>query len=244
MLKQALSIILATSITTSLLAEWSPYNKLSERKNTTIYVASIQFPAIIKQLPSVRAFFDGNIVNCEQDGNRVVLTFSADRNTRKLNVLVVEKSSFEVEEKTNTVKHLKIKPSDAYKFWSLELMHKQNTEAIAHKLVGGIKLNSDEKSPYYWVINKNVIDPTGKVPGHTLVIIYDPELFTPDLEGDGSSVELPKFVITSNISEADLNELSTRCLISALELAPIHARYECTVHHPTANRDRVMIATT
>lgn len=244
MLTKIFNIVLLTLVViTPVRAEWSPYNKLSERKNTTIYVASMQFPSGIKQLPDIRAYFGGYKVNCEKDGDRILFTISADRNTRKLYLLVVENSSFETEEKTNTIKYLKIKPSDAYKLWSLELMHKKSSDVFEKKIVGGIKLNSDEKSPYFWIVNEEtILDNTGRIPDNTLIIVYDPKLI--DHLEDGleanSSIALPKLFISSkilNLSAGDLEDLSTRYLLSALDCDAIHARCEYEVtHHPTANR--------
>ena len=161
-------------------------------------MASIQFPSTIKELPDIRAYFAGTKALCEKDDalHRLLFTISAERTMLKLYILVAENPSFHFDE---TVRYLKSKPNDAYKLWSVELMHKKQTEVAGSKAVGGIKLNKDE-SPYYWIIHEQTIDEkTGKIPDNTLVIKYNPKLVD-HLEG-GSSVELPKIMMASNILE-------------------------------------------
>ncbi len=215
---------------------------LAERpRSSTIYVASIQFPNDIQQVPNIQGFFGGYKISGEEDNDlhRVLFTISTERSMRKLYLLVVEKNSFESED--NTIKYLKIKPTDSYKLWSLELMHKNNTPLMESKTVGGIKFNSEEKSPYFWIIHEETVDEvTGKIPDNTLVVIYDPK-FIDHLEG-GSSVELPKMVISPNIlqlvgSEQNLQDISTRYILSALDCRTIHASCERVVtRHPDASR--------
>lgn len=216
-------------------------------RNTTLYVASLQFPSVIKELPDIRAYFAGSKITCEKDKelHRLLFTISTERSLRKMYLLVVENSFFETEE--NTVKYLKIKPSNQYKLWSLELMHKKNAEALESKVVGGIKLNADEKSPYFWIIHEENVDPiTGQIPDNTLIVTYDPKLID-HLEG-GSGVELPKMIIASNIldivgSEEKLQDLSARYLLSALDSDAVHARSEYVItQHPSVNR--ITICTT
>jgi hypothetical protein len=238
MLKRILRAMLLTiSLATPIFAEWSPHSRLSERKSTTIYVASVQFPSIIKELPKMRAYFGGRKVVCETDGDRLVFTIETDRSMRKLYLLIVEDHSFKFDE---TIRYLKIKPNTDYKLWSLELIHKKNTEVVAPKLVGGIKLDTDEKSPYYWIIREEILDgTTGQIPDNTIILRYNPN-FVDHLEESRSSVDLPRIVIASDIlkkvgSEANLHELSTRYLLSALECDTIHGRDNYVISRPTAN---------
>lgn len=246
MLKQTfITILLTLTIATPLLADWSPHARLSERKNTTIYVASVQFPSAIKELPSIRAYFAGRKISGEPDGDQLLFTIETDRSMRKLYLLVVEDVSFAFDE---TVQHLKLKPDTRYKLWSLELMHKKNSNYVPHKLAGGIKLNGDDSSPYFWIMHEELIDMrTGRVPDYAIVILYDPSFFETDLIG-GSSVYLPKLMISSNIlkrvgSEEKLHEISTRFLLSALNCDTLHATPKYAIEqHPTTNR--IMVVTT
>lgn len=217
-------------------------------RNTTIYIASIQFPASIKQLPDVCAYFSGSKISCKKDNDlhRIFFDISTERSMQKLYLLVVENSSFKTED--NTVKYLKVKSNDAYKLWSLELMHKKNrTNAIEQKVVGGIKLNSDEESPYYWIIHEEAIpEHTGQIPDNTLIMLYKPE-FIRGLEG-GSGVKLPTVIVASNVlelvgSEEKLHDLSISYVLSSLDLNTFHAQSTDEIkHHPTGNR--ITICTT
>ena len=131
MLKQSLiPILLTLTVATPLLADWSPHARLSERKNTTIYVASVQFPAAIKEIPSIRAYFAGRKISGEADGDQLLFTIETDRSMRKLYLLVVDDVSFAFDE---TVQYLKLKSDTRYKLWSLELMHKKNSNYAPHK---------------------------------------------------------------------------------------------------------------
>lgn len=246
MLKQALAtILLSLTLAAPLIADWSPHARLSERKNTTIYVASVQFPAAVKELPSIRAYFAGRKISGEPDGDQLLFTIETDRSMRKLYLLVVEDISFAFDE---TVQYLKLKPNTEYKLWSLELMHKKNSNNTPHKLAGGIKLNGDDSSPYFWIMHEELIDMrTGRVPDNTIVVLYDPSFFETDLTG-GSSVYLPKLMISSNIlkrvgSEEKLHEISTRFLLSALNSDTLHATPKYAIEqHPSTNR--IMVVTT
>jgi hypothetical protein len=246
MLKQAfMPILLTLTLATSLRADWSPHARLSERKNTTIYVASVQFPAAIKELPSIRAYFGGRKISGEPDGDQLLFTIETDRSMRKLYLIVVEDISFAFDE---TVQYLKLKSDTRYKLWSLELMHKKNSNHPPHKVAGGIKLNGDDSSPYFWIMHEELLDTrTGRVPDNAIVILYDPSFFEGDLIG-GSSVYLPKLMISSNIlkrvgSEEKLHEISTRFLLSALNPDTLHASPKYAIEqHPTTNR--IMVVTT
>jgi len=240
MLKRTLAIWLTVSATISATPDWSPHARLSERKNTTIYVASVQFPAIIKELPTMRAYFAGKKITCEVDGDRLLFTIETERNMRKLYILVVEDNSFKYDE---TVQYLRVKPGTPYKFWSLELVHKKNNRTIAPKLVGGIKLNQDETSPYFWIIHEETIDEaTGRIPDNTMILRYHPS-FVGHLEESDSSVNLPTLVIVPNIlklvgSEKNLHEISTRYILSALDYCDtIHDRQTYAIEqHKDVNR--------
>lgn len=246
MLKHAFMTILLTLTLAPLMhADWSPHARLSERKNTTIYVASIQFPTAIKELPSIRAYFRGRKISGEAEGDQLLFTIETDRSMRKLYLLVVEDVSFAFDE---TVQYLKLKPDTGYKLWSLELMHKKNSNHNPHKLAGGIKLNTDDSSPYFWIMHEELIDArSGRIPDNSIVILYDPSFFESDLIG-GSSVYLPKLMVSSNIlkrvgSEEKLHEISTRFLLSALNSDTLHARPEYVIEqHKDTNR--IMVVTT
>ncbi len=240
MLKGTLRTVLITiSLVTPIFANQSRNNTLRDLpRNTNIYVASIQFPPAIKELPDIRAYFAGTKPICEKDNalHRLLFTISAERTMLKLYILVAENPSFHFDE---TVQYLK-QPNDAYKLWSVELMHKKQPEASGSKTVGGIKLNKDE-SPYSWIIHEQTIDEkTGKIPDNTLVIKYNPKLVD-HLEG-GSGAELPKIMMASNIlelvgSKEKLHDLSISYVLSALDLDTIHARCEQEIkYHPNVNR--------
>jgi hypothetical protein len=245
MLKQTLAILLTLTTATPLLADWSPHARLSERKNTTIYVASVQFPTAIKELPSIRAYFRGHKISGEIDGDKIYFSIETDRSMHQLYLLVVDDISFAFDE---TVQYLKLKPEAHYKLWSLELKHKKNNNLIPRKVAGGIKLNDDDASPYFWIMHEEMIDArSGRVPDNAIVILYDPSFFESDLIG-GSSVYLPKLMISSNIlkrvgSEEKLHEISTRFLLSALNPDTLHASPKYVIEqHPTTNR--IMVVTT
>ena len=133
----------------------------------------------------------------------------------KLYILVAENPSFHFDE---TVQYLK-QPNDAYKLWSVELMHKKQPEASGSKTVGGIKLNKDE-SPYSWIIHEQTIDEkTGKIPDNTLVIKYNPKLVD-HLEG-GSGAELPKIMMASNILSSSDQKRSCMIFQSVMFSPPL-----------------------
>ena len=104
------------------------------------------------------------------------------------------------------------------------------------------------KSPYYWIMHEELIDlRSGRIPDYTIVILYEPSFFERDLTG-GSSVYLPKLMISSNIlkrvgSEEKLHEISTRFLLSALNADTLHTspQYAIEQHKDT---NRIMVVTT
>lgn len=245
-------MITKISRSTLFMAVMLSFSSLSYSRTTTIYVATLAFPAIIQELPNMRAYFEGHKLTGQKDPehHRVLFNVPAERSMIELYVLICEESSFESED--NTIKYLKIDPKKPYKLWHMTLMHKDRAisrEPKKHTAVGKIQFQTepDEDSPYYWIIQEEVVpEKTGRLPDNTLIILYNPA-FIDHLEG-GSAIELPRLVLTSELlalvgSEKDLHELSARYLLSALDLDPFHEAVRSEIKQDTRT-NRITINTT
>lgn len=190
-----------------------------------LYMGTVQFPKDIKIIPPVRVYCAGNKIKAETNDTAKRITFavpSEDKRRSHFTLIITETIQFESEE--NTIKYLKIKSGQSYKFYSLELvkkeMHSDDTE-------GYLK---PKEPTYEWVVQEqkiSLID--GHIPDDAIIICFKPD-YVKSLEG-GNAVEFPKIIIKNDIlqlagSEAKLDDLSIKLLLSSLDSDAIHANLQ------------------
>ncbi|BDC35102.1 hypothetical protein Noda2021_10600 [Candidatus Dependentiae bacterium Noda2021] len=190
----------------------------------TVFSGTIQFPLAVKKVPDVRVYCAGRKICGELDHETKKISFAiSDYRQRTFFYLAIASAKnigYELAvPNSNTIKYLKVDPTQPYKFYAIELVlipEDANTETAS-------------KSPtmvYKWLIKEIELPTTGQMPDDTIIVCYDPN-YVERLDG-GSSFEFPKIVIKPDIlsivgSESTLHQESAKILLSTLDLDTIHA---------------------
>jgi hypothetical protein len=190
---------------------------------TSLMVGTIQFPHSIKTIPMVRVYSCGKKIPfqlCEADNEAKQFMFRVPQLIKQTRfcVLVTQEVHFAAHaskdqtRKNNTIDYLKVIPGQPYKFYELALT---NT------------LDEHDKTIPTWAIKNRALDPhTGKIPDEAIIICYDPNCIA-TLSG-GSAFEFPTITLKPDLiallgSEVELQNLSNKLLLSAIDSDTVHA---------------------
>lgn len=208
---------------------------------TSLMVGTIQFPQSITTIPAIRVYSCGKKIPfqlCEVDHEAKQFMFRIPQITKnsQFYILVSQEIHFAAQAhknqclKSNTIDHLKVLPNQAYSFYELTLT--DTKDAL------------DKITPK-WIIEKKELDKsTGKIPDETIIICYDP--FCIDFLSGGSAFELPTITLKSNLiallgSEKELQTLSNKMLISAIDSDTVHATIKPKYQQKTSSKSHVTL---
>lgn len=219
-----------------------------------LFIGSLQFPKSVHKVPNVRVYCGGNkALNCETSDSAKSATFTIPEDKRRthFSVVITETFSWESIEDTNTIKFLKIDEDQAYKFYRLELVKK---EQPALDFENNYPYQSQNKKPkqdtatYEWIIQQETLsfDDGWRIPDDAIIVCFNPE-YVDKLKG-GSVVELPKIVVKNNVlklagSEDMLHAKSIELLLASLDTDALHANIQQEVKQDYQRRTRVTIIT-
>ena len=201
-----------------------------------LFIGSIQFPADIALVPSIRVFCGGNKIACEKDNvaKRISFTIPEDKRRTIVPFIITQSVQFEVEKDTNTIKYLKLPQRQSYKLYILELLKiAKKYDCQEERTSVAQRADQDLGYVYEWKIReeKNSLS-DGRIPDDAVVMYFNPE-YVETLSG-GNGFELPRVVIKKNLlalagSEEKLHDFSKSLVLSSLDLNAIHANVESQV---------------
>lgn len=186
----------------------------------SLFIGNIVFPSTLEMVPSIRIYYAGRKIICENDDFGKKVTFSIPEHKQRTFFFLLITPHIEFASHENTVPFLKLKKGAPYKFFAMELvMHEVSKK---RKTPG----SNEKQYAYSWVvkpIDLSVVD--GRIPDETIIVRYNPE-FVSALEG-GSMIEFPKIIINPDIikmvgSETKLHEYSNRWFLASLNTDTIH----------------------
>lgn len=214
--------IIKLLLTTTLLIPF--LNNAIEEK--TLFIGSIQFPASVQVIPSVRIYYAGRKISTEMnaDGNRILFSIPEQKNRTLFYLLITPE--FQFVSKENTIEYLKLKSRMPYQFYVIELMATQEAAPTNKRQRFSITGSETNSTKYQWNIKELPLNlPSNRIPDETIIICFDPS-YVEKLQG-GNAVEFPKIIIKPDLltllgSEQKLHELSTSWFLAALNTDTIH----------------------
>ena len=196
---------------------------------------SIEFPKTIKTVPSIRIYYLGQIVSTNIDSINKSLSYNISKagNPTQFNVLITPQIGFGFLPSkyqstiSNTPTFLKLKPRMPYKFYSFQLVSAQN----------------HGKLTYHWQIEeKQVDDPSLKIPDDAIVICLNPEWISIK---SSTTCELPSISISPRSLELcgfeqGLHDALAKIRLIALDSDRMHSVQEEV--HVKQQENRLIIA--
>jgi hypothetical protein len=186
----------------------------------SLFIGNIVFPGTLEMVPSIRIYYAGRKISCENDDYSKKVTFSIPEYKQRTFFFLLITPHIEFASHENTVPFLKLKKGSPYKFFAMELVAQETPKK--RKGLGG----SETQRTYSWVIKPiDLSGVDGRIPDETIIVRYNPDFVTA-LEG-GSMIEFPKIIINPDIikfvgSEAKLHEYSNRWFLASLNTDTIH----------------------
>lgn len=213
----------------------------STKATTSLMVGTIQFPQSIATVPAIRVYSCGKKIPfqlCEVDHESKQFMFRIPQITKnsQFYILVSQEIHFSAQAsknqnlKSNTIDYLKVLPNQLYAFYELTLT---STKDALDKVI-----------PKWIIEKKNLDTSTGKVPDETIIICYDP--FCIDSLSGGSTFELPTITLKPNLltllgSEKELQTLSNKMLISAIDSDTVHATIKPKYQQKNSNKSHTTL---
>ena len=200
----------------------------------SLVMGMIQFPRILKKIPSVRIYYGGKIVNSHAHEGIAKVTFEVSKNNRQSTfyLLITEHIQYQVKTfadkswQSNTIDYLQLPPQQPYKFYRLELLPDALETMDTMEIPKQQTRQTEKDNRYHWKVYEEQLPTTGKIPDETIVVCYFPEAIT--IRNGGSKLELPAIAIKHNVidwmgSEEKLHEESIKLQIASLDTDTIHA---------------------
>jgi hypothetical protein len=212
-------------------------------------LGTVQFPAPVERIPSLRVYYAGHQIPIEVQQDTKQVTFSIPRGPgqNKFYVLVSEWVNFASLASChpaithNTVEYCKVANDRPYKLFELELVEESHSNE--NILTAPASQTKKENAVYRWIITEHkLVHENLRMPDMTVIVLYNPD-FVETLKG-GSAFELPTIALRSDLlsvvgSERKLHALSNELLISAIDLDTVHTALAQTIK---VDNQRTLIA--
>ena len=184
-----------------------------------IILGSIKFPAQLDSIEPISMYYDGRTINGSVHDLMHKITFELPVMTGQYGIYVlvvntlpihVHKPKIADNVQQNTIDYLKVPDNEPYVLYELVLVP-----------------DASGSTHVRWHITEKELPVSGKIPDHTLIVVYSPDLIE-GLEG-GSQLELPTIVLNNSLVALshDLDVYAQN--IRYQQLAAIDAN---TVHTP------------
>ena len=168
-----------------ILGRQAPLHAFGEK---SFFIGNIVFPSSVEMVPSIRVYYAGRKIVCENDDFGKKVTFSIPEYKQRTFFFLLITPDIAFSSHENTVPFLKLNKKAPYKFFAMELVAQEMPKKRKRSGANEKQLN------YAWVIKQidlSVVD--GRIPDETIIVRYNPE-FVSALEG-GSMIEFPKIII-------------------------------------------------
>lgn len=214
---------------------------------SSLMVGTVQFPQSVKTVPVIRIYSCGKKIPlqlCEIDNESKQFIFRIPQIMKQtqFHLLITQEIHFETRTykhlsiENNTINYLKVLPHQSYAFYEITLTETKD---------------QSDKTLSSWIIEKKELDQkTGKIPDETIIVCYD-SFYVDFLSGESSSAgespfTLPTITLKSNLlsllgSEQELQKLSNKMLLSAIDSDTVHAPIKPRYQHTTNNKTHVTL---
>ncbi|MFC1845592.1 hypothetical protein ACFLX2_00515 [Candidatus Dependentiae bacterium] len=204
---------------------------------STVLPCTIEFPKVVKDVPQVCIYHEGERFACEIDkeGKRVCFTIPVDRGCTTFHLLVTSNLQCESSEE-NTVQYLKTDSEQPYKFYKMKLVR-----ALRKRYCVPSEKN---KKPIEdrWEVSQKELGKEGRIPDEAIIVLLNAE-YVDNLKAD-KGFELPTIVIKNNVleiagSESKLHDNAIKLLLSSLDYNPLHSTNQV---HTKQEKQKIIIA--
>lgn len=217
--------------------------------SSRLVLGSIQFPATVERVPSLRVYYAGHQIPVEIQQETKQITFSIPRspNQNKFYMLISQSvnfaslSNYHPAITHNTVEYCRVAKDSPYKLFELELVEESHSnENILTAPASQVK---KENASYRWIINEHkLVHDDLRMPDMTVIVLYNPD-FVETLRA-GSGFELPTIALRPDLlsvvgSESKLHAFSHELLMSAIDLDTVHTVLAQTIK---VDNQRTLIA--
>lgn len=218
---------------------WFLVIPINTHAKTSLMIGAIQFPQSIQTVPTIRIYSCGKKIPlqlCMPDHESKQFMFHIPQITMQqtqFHILVTPEIHFSHKNSTlerNTIDYLKVPSHQAYAFYELTLAPTKD---------------SSNNTTHSWTIDKKNLDTTtGKIPDEAIIICYDPSCI--DSLSGGSTFELPTINFKPNLltllgSEHELQKLSNKMLLSAIDSDTVHATIRPRYQQKTGKKSSVTL---
>jgi len=199
----------------------------------SLLMGMIQFPRMLKKVPTIRVYYGGKIVNSYTHEGIPKVTFEVSKNNHQtiFYLLVTEYIQYQVKTfsdlslESNTIDYLQLPPKQQYKFYQLELVPNTLESIDNMEFLKQHSTSAEQNNSYHWKVFEEQLPGNGKIPDETIVVCYFPNAIA--MLNGGSKLELPAIVIKHNVidlmgSEEKLHEASVKLQIASLDTDTIH----------------------
>jgi hypothetical protein len=189
----------------------------------TLFMGTIQWPMILKKIPSTRIYHSGHQLIGEINNETRQITYSVpeSRDISLITFIIVEPQNITLQKADdNTIQHLTLAKNAPYKCFQATRI---TIDATAENSGRTNKTTPTES----WRVEKRKLHEDGNIPDNALIICSTPD-FIDDISG-GNSIDLPTIHICSDVltkigSEAALHEAADTFLITCLNLDTLHTK--------------------
>lgn len=189
----------------------------------TLFMGTIQWPMVLKKVPSLRIYHAGHQLSCESNHETHQITFAVPemRDIDIITLIIAEPQHIKPHmAEDNTIQYLAIAKDAPHKCFQITRIHTSITSNLT---------SSTSKTPpsESWRVDQRRLHADGKIPDNALILCCNPDLI--DEISGGNSIDLPTIHIVSDLltkigSEAALHEASDTFLITCLNLDTLHTK--------------------